>query len=31
MAVGAIALTIAFVSLTGLEETYGKDLDYLEQ
>ena len=30
MAVGAIALTIAFVSLNGLEETYGKDLDYQE-
>jgi len=30
MAVGAIALAIAFVSLRGLEESYGKDLDYLE-
>jgi MFS family permease len=30
MLVGAIALTIAFVSLRGLEESYGKDLNYLE-
>lgn len=30
MAVGLIALAIAFASLRGLEETYGKDLDYLE-
>jgi MFS family permease len=30
MAVGAIALTIAFFALSGLEETYGKDLDFVE-
>jgi MFS family permease len=30
MLVGAIALAIAFASLRGLEETYGKDLNYLE-
>lgn len=30
MLVGAIALAIAFVSLWGLEESYGKDLNYLE-
>jgi len=30
MLVGAIALGIAYLSLWGLEETYGKDLDYLE-
>jgi hypothetical protein len=30
MLVGALALAIAFLSLRGLEETYGKDLDYLE-
>jgi len=30
MAVGAVAFAIAFISLAGLEETYGKDLDYLE-
>jgi MFS family permease len=30
MLVGAIAVGIAFISLWGLEETYGKDLDYLE-
>lgn len=30
MLVGAIALLIAYVSLWGLEETYGKDLNYLE-
>jgi MFS family permease len=30
MAVGAIAFGTAFVGLRGLEETYGKDLDYLE-
>lgn len=29
--VGAIALTVAFLSLRGLDETYGKDLDYLEK
>jgi len=28
--VGAVALAIAYLSLWGLEETYGKDLDYLE-
>ena len=30
MAVGALALGIAFIALFGLEETYGKDLDYVE-
>ena len=30
IAVGVIALAIAFLSLRGLEESYGKDLDYLE-
>lgn len=30
MAVGATALAIAYVSLAGIEETYGKDLDYVE-
>ena len=30
MAVGAVAFTAAFIALFGLEETYGKDLDYLE-
>ena len=30
MLVGAFALGLAFVSLWGLEETYGKELDYLE-
>jgi putative MFS transporter len=30
MLVGVIALTIAFLSLRGLEESYGKDLNYLE-
>jgi MFS family permease len=30
MLVGAIALAIAFLSLRGLEESYGKDLNYLE-
>jgi putative MFS transporter len=30
MLVGVIALTIAFVSLRGLEESYGKDLNYVE-
>jgi MFS family permease len=30
MAVGAIAFAAAFIGLLGLEETYGKDLDYLE-
>jgi len=28
--VGAIALVLAFIGLSGLEETYGKDLDYIE-
>lgn len=31
MAVGAIALVIAFVSLAGIEETFGKNLDYVEE
>jgi predicted membrane-bound spermidine synthase len=30
MLVGLVALAIAFASLRGLEETYGKDLNYLE-
>lgn len=30
MTVGAIALTVAFASLRGLHETYGKELDYIE-
>ena len=30
MLVGAVVLAIAYVSLWGLEETYGKELDYLE-
>lgn len=30
MIVGALALAIAFLSLRGLEETYGKDLNYVE-
>ena len=29
--VGAIAVVLAFLALGGLSETYGKDLDYLEQ
>jgi MFS family permease len=31
MIVGAVALGLAYASLRGLEESYGKDLDYLEQ
>jgi MFS family permease len=31
MIVGAAALGLAYASLRGLEESYGKDLDYLEQ
>jgi hypothetical protein len=30
IAVGALTLIIAFISLSKLEETYGKDLDYFE-
>lgn len=30
MLIGAVALALAYVSLWGLEETYGKELDYLE-
>jgi hypothetical protein len=30
MVVGAVALGVAYASLQGLEESYGKDLDYLE-
>lgn len=30
MAVGGLALAIAWVSLRGLEETYGKDLDFVD-
>lgn len=29
--VGAVALVLAFIALRGLEETFGKDLDYVEQ
>jgi MFS family permease len=29
--VGVVAFAVAFVALLGLEETYGKDLDYLEK
>ena len=29
--VGIIAVGIAFVSLTGMHETFGKDLDYVEE
>jgi MFS transporter, putative metabolite:H+ symporter len=28
--VGSIAIGLAFLGLKGLEETYGKDLDYVE-
>ena len=30
MVVGAVAIGMAYASLVGLEESYGKDLDYLE-
>jgi predicted MFS family arabinose efflux permease len=30
VAVGVVVLVLAIVSLTGLEETFGKDLDYVE-
>jgi MFS transporter, putative metabolite:H+ symporter len=30
LAVGAVTLALALVALAGLEETYGKDLDYVE-
>jgi hypothetical protein len=30
VAVGAVCLLLAFVALAGLEETYGRDLDFLE-
>jgi MFS family permease len=30
MIVGAVALAVAYASLRGLDETYGKDLDYVE-
>jgi hypothetical protein len=30
MLVGAVVLGMAYASLWGLEETYGKELDYLE-
>ncbi|HEU4538573.1 MAG TPA: hypothetical protein VFS00_30845, partial [Polyangiaceae bacterium] len=30
LAVGAVALGLAFLGLYGLDETYGKDLEYLE-
>lgn len=29
--VGIVALAIAFISLRGMHETYGKDLDYIEE
>ncbi len=31
MIVGAITLTLAFLAVFGLEETFGKDLDFIEQ
>jgi MFS transporter, putative metabolite:H+ symporter len=31
IAVGAIVLGLAFVAVTGLEETFGKDLDFIEE
>ncbi len=31
MAVGALCLCVAFASLWGIEETYGKDLDFVEE
>jgi putative MFS transporter len=31
VAVGAVTMLIAFVALGGLEETYGKDLDFIEE
>jgi MFS transporter, putative metabolite:H+ symporter len=31
LVVGALTMLIAFVSLLGLEETYGKDLNYVEE
>ena len=30
-AVGALTLGLAFLALRGIRETYGKDLDFLEQ
>ncbi len=30
LALGALAMAVAFLSLRGLEETYGKDLDFVE-
>ena len=29
--VGTLAISIAFISLTGMHETFGKDLDYVEE
>jgi predicted membrane-bound spermidine synthase len=29
--VGMVALAISYVALWGLEETFGKDLDYVEE
>jgi len=29
--VGTVCITIAFISVYNLEETYGKDLDYIEE
>jgi MFS family permease len=31
IAVGALTLVVAYLSLRGLEETYGKDLDFVEE
>jgi putative MFS transporter len=31
LVVGGLTLVVAFVALAGLEETYGKDLDYVEE
>jgi len=31
MVIGAVTLALAFLALRGLEETYGKDLDYVER
>jgi predicted membrane-bound spermidine synthase len=31
MIVGMVTLAISFVALWGLEETFGKDLDYVEE
>ena len=31
MIVGAVTIVIAFVAIIRLEETYGKDLDFIER